>query len=597
MYYIRKIECYTKKYGRSEMNFTKGLNIICGPSNTGKSLVLEIIDYMFGGEGKKIIECPVGFTKIGLEVDVDGKTVLVSREVGNNEISVESSADGIEDGVYKIKSKPISKFWLSLMGIHEDVQVIQKLDYSPQTLGVRTFIHTFLIKESRMVSDNSIFKSGIGYNKNIPTSTITSLLYLCTENNFLKGHKKVDSKLIEEKNKAIRGFVDRSLKTLADQRVEALKNEDADEKPEVLENKISEILKELDDNQRRLKETYKENENIANNLFKIDNELAENQILQRRFSALMSQYESDIKRLTFIAEGDLRKGDIPHFDYCPFCNGELSKEQEESCVEAAVQEARKIEIQMRDLKSASESIINEIDSLKEKKRNLQKEQIDIQDRIRGELEPKIADLGKLLSGYRIALGQAKVNEMFDSFEKTLNTELKDSIEEEEKGDTFDIRNVINKYFTEKLDDRLLTILREVNYEKISSASFDVESCDAKVNGASKATQGKGYKAYLNTVMALALQECLESYDKHKIQLMAIDSPILSLVEKRDPNDPGASDVMKKGLFTYFVNNTSQRQTIIVENEIPSIEYGNTNIIEFTKDENNGRYGLIQGYIE
>ena len=47
----------------------------------------------------------------------------------------------------------------------------------------------------------------------------------------------------------------------------------------------------------------------------------------------------------------------------------------------------------------------------------------------------------------------------------------------------------------------------------------------------------------------------------------------------------------------MVNHQPDKQIIIIENEIPNIDYGNANLIQFTKDENIGRYGLIIGYRE
>ena len=56
-----------------------------------------------------------------------------------------------------------------------------------------------------------------------------------------------------------------------------------------------------------------------------------------------------------------------------------------------------------------------------------------------------------------------------------------------------------------------------------------------------------------------------------------------------------SETMKVGLFNYMVNNQTDKQIIVIENEIPNVDYKDSNLIQFTKDENNGRYGLINGY--
>ena len=76
----------------------------------------------------------------------------------------------------------------------------------------------------------------------------------------------------------------------------------------------------------------------------------------------------------------------------------------------------------------------------------------------------------------------------------------------------------------------------------------------------------------------------------------MDSPILSLKEKEDHiGEEHMSETMKIGLFKYLLLHQDSRQTIIIENEIPNLDYSSAHIEEFTKDENRGRYGLITGY--
>lgn len=50
--------------------------------------------------------------------------------------------------------------------------------------------------------------------------------------------------------------------------------------------------------------------------------------------------------------------------------------------------------------------------------------------------------------------------------------------------------------------------------------------------------------------------------------------------------------MRYSLFQNIVSNQGYMQTIIVENEIPDIDYKNVTLIHFTKENNNGRYGFL-----
>lgn len=47
MFYIKWLKI-TANDGESRLMFEPGLNIIYGPSNSGKSMVLDCIDYMMG---------------------------------------------------------------------------------------------------------------------------------------------------------------------------------------------------------------------------------------------------------------------------------------------------------------------------------------------------------------------------------------------------------------------------------------------------------------------------------------------------------------------------------------------------------------------
>ena len=69
----------------------------------------------------------------------------------------------------------------------------------------------------------------------------------------------------------------------------------------------------------------------------------------------------------------------------------------------------------------------------------------------------------------------------------------------------------------------------------------------------------------------------------------LDSPILSLKEKETKKP---SETMRSTLFENIVGNQKEIQTIVVENEIPNIDYKNANIIHFTKEKDNGRYGFL-----
>jgi len=112
-----------------------------------------------------------------------------------------------------------------------------------------------------------------------------------------------------------------------------------------------------------------------------------------------------------------------------------------------------------------------------------------------------------------------------------------------------------------------------------------------INGKSKDAFGKGYRAFLNTVLALTLMKYLVERGKYAPGILIVDSPILSLKERGDEKTP---DTMKAALFQYLLDNQDFSQVIIIENNIPELDYSKANVISFTKDTTYGRYGFLNG---
>ena len=290
------------------------------------------------------------------------------------------------------------------------------------------------------------------------------------------------------------------------------------------------------------------------------------------------------------------RGRIPKLDHCPFCNGELPKEKTQSCLDAAIAEADKIELRIKDLQYADEALTNELLRLQSQKEGLLREQQQVQAAIRGELRPQVEALRDKLVVFTAALEKAKAKEMIRYFTEVLNDQLLRINEEDEFSTDFDVRGKIREVLQSPLERLLTEILEKCNYDNYIGSRFDEDMCDVVVNGSEKLSQGQGFRAFLNTVMALAVQEMLNEFNLHMPHLLVMDSPILSLKEREENvGTEVTSDSMRGGLFQYMIDHEKNRQTIVLENEIPPLDYSSANIVHFTRTPGKGRFGLIEGY--
>ena len=596
MFYIKRITLVTGNGLQSYVEFDAGLNIIYGESNTGKSLIVDCIDYMFGASEHRF-EPKLDLKEIRMLLDVDGYSLTMSRKIGSTDFEVSSFVPGIDSDTYKTgkSKKSISNVWLHLMGIDNEVQIIQTLTGKSQRLTLRTFHHALLIDEQRVQAVNSVLSSGIGFSKKVSTPVMSALLYFATGNNYLPEEAGKDKTTRKERKDAVKKFVDRSMSKLAEKKISELQNL-SKESPAEIQQKMDQVLNAIGAAEGALEEATNQSRAIADKIIEIDSQIAECRVLRNRNVSLQTQYDSDIKRLTFIVEGDIHGEDIPKLDHCPFCNGELPKGKEESCMAAAVAEVSKIEAQIRDLRSVQESIAVEMKELTSARSVLVEQRRQIDTRIRAELRPQISELRSHLADYTLALNQYKAKELIESFSDVLVSELRVTEEEESLVVNVNVPHKFNEVFEDKLNTILKNLLQECNYQNFTGARFDSDDYDVVVNGHLKRSQGKGFRAFLNTILAIAVQNCLEEYNKYQPGLLVVDSPILSLKEKEDHiGEEHTSETMKTGLFKYLLSHQDERQTIIIENEIPKLDYSSAHLEEFTKDENRGRYGLITGY--
>lgn len=132
-------------------------------------------------------------------------------------------------------------------------------------------------------------------------------------------------------------------------------------------------------------------------------------------------------------------------------------------------------------------------------------------------------------------------------------------------------------------------LEDCKYPNLTSLIFDKATMDIVLNGKKKSANGKGYNAYLNSAVAIVLSRYMQKHAHYAPGLILLDSPILSLKEI-DTQKPSQS--MRSGLFENIASTSEGIQTIVIENEIPEIDYSNVNLIHFTKNANTGRYGFL-----
>lgn len=79
---------------------------------------------------------------------------------------------------------------------------------------------------------------------------------------------------------------------------------------------------------------------------------------------------------------------------------------------------------------------------------------------------------------------------------------------------FSVKEHIGYNFISDLNTDIRLFLESCKYDNLFSVVFDKTTMDVIINGKKKSANGKGYNAYLNSVIAIVLSRYLERHAKY-----------------------------------------------------------------------------------
>lgn len=603
-FYIKEIAASGDQVIYSPIHFSDGFNIIYGASNTGKSYVINCINFMLGGE-IPFTKASTGYDTIFMKMESENGYVLSmtrrivdgkNGETGEGKVKVVSNVPGIISEDYSISKLEYSDLILKLFGIQKHHSIIATEDFEVQNLTIRQMIHLMFIDE------DNIFRKGTAFDapkyKKINAS-LAIIHFLLTGDDLMDRVPEENIEELRKKETQRTGaliYLNNKIAEL-EKRKDELEEAIVDDGDVDIESKIDDIIAELENTEQQILNATAESKELMKQIFALSARLEEARFLQNRYLSLKSQYDADIKRLNFIKDGEMKMNRLVKVVKCPFCDHDMRNEvvATESYIESANAELARIELQMKDLGEATTGIDIKIHTMESEISSLNAKHDRITAVITKELRPQASGLRERLAVYKTMLESQKEIYAIGKMVVELNTDaFEKENEEKNTASKFDGRAVINKETWKELSDNLNVMIKECGYPNQPESRLNIDTVDVVVGRKFKKDEGKGYRAFLNTIMLFNLMKYLESHAKYASHLLILDSPILSLKEKKHkiPKKEEATPGMKESLFRYMIDNCGSNQIIIAENEIPDgVDYSNSNLIEFSEDE-----GAIRGFL-
>lgn len=544
---------------------------------------------MFGYD-KEPIDISMGYQHIEIIVKTMNGILKMKRKIGENKIQVDSTDPNISSGKYSTKAsqknydKTINSVWLSLIGINEMHLVIKNENYNKQILSWRTFSHMFMLTETKIISGHSVILSE---HKISNTAEISSLIFLLSGQDFSETESKDSKEIKEAKKNAIKEYINKELFKLSERNQKLLNQ--LEQLPNVdIETEMKEIIANITKHEKMINDAINKNQEILAQLYKKNESLSECNILLDRYNELTTQYTADLKRLSFIIDGEVNYNKSL-LTKCPFCDSKVTIKENHNYIESAKFEYKKIKMQAKDLENALQALIVEKDTLEREIKILIENRESTEKLIELKLKPQLDVLSEKLLLYKMIVERKKEIDILKELVKQKQSDIIKNELNEESELKFKVREHIDYNFINILSNDVFSFLKQGKYSNLLTVTFEKASMDIIINGKKKGSNGKGYNAYFNSVVAIILSRYMKEQAKYSPNFLVLDSPILSLKEE-EMKKP--SETMRYSLFENIVRNQNGIQTIIIENEIPDIDYKNTNIIRFTKEKNNGRYGFL-----
>jgi hypothetical protein len=596
----------------ASLKFQSGLNVICGASDTGKSFIVEAIDFLLGAKDlSRDIPERDGYDQARLVLQpTDGEVFTLERSTdggnfrqfqGNWLLDNPNVQEHILRGKHaEGRNDTLSTYLLSAIGIGAQ-RVRKNQQGKTQSLSFRNLVKLVVVQENEITKQLSPFLSEQNMNQTVDYS-VFKLLLTGVDDSALIGQAENQAVLAStrQNNNAKVALIDELIQELQTEINQfGMNRTEAEVQLSQLQARSQAQQEILNRSEHELNDRITRRRAIMDQLECWSTRINEIGSLLSRFKLLKEHYQVDLERLSAIEEsGSL----FVHLERtpCPLC-GSLPDEQHQdevcdgdvaSVVHAATAEIAKVEKLSRELDQTASDLRDEVEELTAQRELLNPEFQLLNQEIQ-EISSPIRDARNIFS--EIVKQSGDVQRAIDTFNRI------EQLREKKDELLAEIQEQINVIppvspssssldsFAKKVRD----LLQAWNFPNSDRVHFDEKLKDIVIGGQPRTSRGKGLRAITHAAMTIGLMEfCKESNLSHP-GFVVLDSPLLAYYEPESTEDSLQGFDLKVRFYNYLADNHSDSQIIIIENEPPPDDLKNKiTFTNFTKNPDSGRYGFF-----
>jgi hypothetical protein len=589
------------------VSFGPGLNVLYGASNTGKSFIVEAIDFMLGGK-PPLRDIP---ERVGYDLVLLGLETL-----GGQEFTLWRSIDGggfrLYEGLHQIPPESnltykqldeqhsdrndanLSSLLLSLCGLGGK-RVRRNTRNETNSLSFRNIARLMIVSETEITQQSSPLFDGNPIANTPNLATLKLLLTGADDSSLVPSGKREPEELSRD---AQLQLLDQLLDDYRDRLKELTKSpKELSEQLEKIDGSLRQHAAQVNTTEAAFQQAAGKRRDLRKKLEEGRERRAEIGALLERFSLLDQHYASDIERLRAIEEGGTLFNVLGSAN-CPLCGAAPAYHQAASecdgnigaVVQAAQKEIAKIELLRKELAATVQDLQREGVNFDKKLPAVVQELDAISEAVDELISPK---LSKLRASYsEFADKRADVREALGLYATVQDMEsrravLENGIDDEKPGAlaSSDIPTTVAHAFAKTVE----AILSDWHFPETGDVYFDSKSRDLVIAGKSRSAFGKGLRAITHAAFTLGLL----SFCRTRPGFVVLDSPLLAYREPDGTDDDLRGTDLQEQFYNYLERLSPDTQVIVVENTNPpeSIMKREQSLM-FSKNPHQGRYGLF-----
>lgn len=593
------------------VDFGPGLNVIYGASETGKTFVLDAIDFMLGS-ARELRDIPerVGYDRIflGLE-DPQGNHFTLERSTAGGRLlvfeglHVTRPLGGEQKSLSPRHSSTnednISSFLLRKIGL-EGKRIRRNNRGDTNALSFRNIAHLCIVSESDIQTRESPINT---------VNPITRTPEMATFKLLVSGVD--DSSIVPESDRPAKALSHSSKRELIDelilqssQRLHALIGDLRDRRTlsqhaSHLERIILDYTEEINHTEDEYRSFTDRRRSLRHEREVLRDRRSDIESLIQRFMLLDQHYKSDLTRLDGLREaGSLVAVLSPQT--CPLCGAAPSDQHRETdCdgnIEAIVGAAN---VESQKIRILSTELGESVDQIREEAAQLDRVLPELESRIQT-VQERVNSMSPMVDLQRRSFSalmeeRATTQSAIDILESIADLEQKrDALDQMERHDPSgtQVSLELSVHTLDEFSQLYEQLLNRWSVPDAERAHFDRQSRDFIIGGKPRGSRGKGMRAITHAAFSICLMEFAIGNELRHPGFVILDSPLLAYREPDgDDDDLRGTDVHSR--FYEYLEQRTTGQTIILENVDPpsAVQVAGRSVM-FSKNPQRGRYGFF-----